>query len=337
MAEGVCRLKELTVKEGATVEGGTEAEFLAKETQEPSTPSTTVKLKTNGSSGLKQEAKFVIAAAVKTALEEGQKVSAASIHVNVKSSASAKSLKFGFVAAGVFSEPEVTTSQEWFSVSLSKAQAGALTLKELEELKGRWETILGKALTFFEMYLFVKTEAAAASKAEARLEATGGATAYIKGAGTAHATPAATGGLAAVAYGHGAAKATSAATAGTAAFAKGRGQAHGSSAATGGSSAYAKGSGALTAVSAASSAWKATLLGNGGLRAAVNATSGFLAKALGHGALRAGWEAVSEWFASARQRETVTPPLTAYAASRPLYQAYTGSMPVIHAYSGASQ
>jgi hypothetical protein len=161
-----------------TVEGGgTALEAIGKETVEPTNPSTAKQLKSTAANK-KAEATVTIPGALKTALEAGEKIVAATLHINVATASTAgKTLKFGFIAAGVFSEPEIPKEapQKWLTVSLSKAQAEELNLTTLATLKLLAEHLLSKPLSFYELYLSVETEAVGKTTYEAAVSIRTGA------------------------------------------------------------------------------------------------------------------------------------------------------------------
>jgi hypothetical protein len=166
MASYFASLKEWTLQEWAAT-----GSIIGKETVDPAVPSEATFVKTTAVSGKKNEGKFNV-----PTLAGGEKCIAATIHVYAKTTAEGKSLKFGFVSPAVFSEPTVKIANAWFTVSLTKAQAEALTQANLNELKGLIETIQAKAITVYEIYLALETEttgAAVTGKASGTLLLTG--------------------------------------------------------------------------------------------------------------------------------------------------------------------
>jgi hypothetical protein len=142
-----------------TVEGGTLTEYLAKTTEEGTEPSETVKLKTASEAKKIQTTKFVLPSGLKTALEAGAVVIAATVHVNAKATKKAKNLRIGFVTPELFQTYEATTTQGWFSLSLTRTQAEELSSKaSLEGLVLSAEH-KGESVSLFEgPYLSVEVE-----------------------------------------------------------------------------------------------------------------------------------------------------------------------------------
>jgi hypothetical protein len=146
-----CFLKEWTLAEWAVT-----GSIIAKETVEPTAPSVATLIKT--ASAVKNEGKFTV-----PTLAEGEKVIAATIHVYCKMSVEEKGLKFGFVSPAVVSEPTLTVAAKWISVSLTKAQAEALTQANLNELKVLLEHLTTKTTTIYDVYLSLETETSGTS------------------------------------------------------------------------------------------------------------------------------------------------------------------------------
>lgn len=125
-------LKEVPVNEW-TAEGGTAIAVLGRETLEPSNPSVALKDK-SPAVNKKVEATFTIPAALATELGEGAKIIAATLHFNIKGSGASKQVKLSTNSPAASSEPTVTSSQAWYKLELTKAQAEELTKAKLEEL-----------------------------------------------------------------------------------------------------------------------------------------------------------------------------------------------------------
>ncbi len=158
MATFNCFLGEVSVNEWTVEGGGTALEAIGKTTAEPTNPSTSKFLKKETSSK-KVEAKIALPAGLISALSEGGTVVAASFHVSAQADGTTgKIVKFGFLPPSVTAETQITISQAWYTVSLSKAQAEELTRVKLEALTLLVETILSKPISLYEIYLSVQTE-----------------------------------------------------------------------------------------------------------------------------------------------------------------------------------
>lgn len=141
-----CSLKEWTLAEWTAT-----GSIIGKTTVDPEAPSEATLIKIN-TAAKKNEGKFNV-----PTLAGGEKVIAATIHVYAKVNAEGKSLKFGFVSPAVSSEPTVKVASAWFTVSLSKAQAEALTQENLAALTVLLENVLAKATSVYEVYLALET------------------------------------------------------------------------------------------------------------------------------------------------------------------------------------
>jgi hypothetical protein len=264
-------------------------------------------------------------------LSAGEKIKSGTMHCYGKT-AVAKAFEYG-VIGGIEEDVSLflSTVPAWEKQTLT---AGLLKgLQEAAELSEHSPIVLGclKAdlCECFSLYLELKIEYTATSKAEARLEATSGAAAFAKGSGAAHANSTATAGATATVAGRGAAKGALAATAGASAFARGAGGASGTSSATVGAAAAAKGSGSAKATSGAASTWTAVAIGRGAARALGASTSQWAARAAGRGAAQAAWKAVSEWFAAvSRQEPRVTTIYATVATPQALSATVTEIWPV---------
>lgn len=155
-------LKEVPLNEWTVEPSGTALEAVGKEAVEPSAASTTKKLKSPAEAGKKFTGKITIPAGLTAALEAGEKIVSAQIHLNAKASGAAKQVKLALNSPAVTGEPAFsTTNQEWVIVTLTKAQAEGLTKATLEALIITVERLLGTPGAY-ELYLSLTTEATGA-------------------------------------------------------------------------------------------------------------------------------------------------------------------------------
>jgi hypothetical protein len=160
MAAYNCFLKEVPTDTLTTHTGGTSQEILGRQSVDPASPSTS-KLVSDATAGHKVEAKIEPAAGLAADLAGGGKIVALTVHVNAKTSTEGKRFKFGVVTPTVNAEPNVTVAQGWYTVSLSKAQAEALSsIASLESLLLLIETgAAAKTWSGYEIYVSLETEA----------------------------------------------------------------------------------------------------------------------------------------------------------------------------------
>jgi len=155
-----CFLKEVTLNEWTIEGGGTALEVVGRQIEEPASPGAAKFLKI-GTASKKVEGNLTLPSGLTSALtSEGATVVNATVHINVKSTATGKKLiRFGTVTPSVSSEPESTvTAQGWFTVSLTRAQAEELTKTKLEELLLVAEHLGSTQINFYEIYLSVEVE-----------------------------------------------------------------------------------------------------------------------------------------------------------------------------------
>jgi hypothetical protein len=151
MATGNLFLKEF-IEQAWTVVGGTEAEYIAKETVEPTNPAVAPKFEAKTTEGQKTKAKLKLTAAVEEVFTKSEKLVKFNVFVSAKNGTAGKHHKISTSSPVAEASPEVGTTQAWLKLELSKAQAEELTKKKLEELVITVEHITTGSAFTYEIY-----------------------------------------------------------------------------------------------------------------------------------------------------------------------------------------